>query len=56
MKLPSIEKRVDWLMEAIDKNLPTELPKTEEDYMALIQSVVRPVVKLRVEAMRNEDD
>ena len=28
MKLPSIEKRVGWLMEAIDKNLPTELPKT----------------------------
>lgn len=45
MKLPSIEKRVGWLLEAIDKHVKTELPKTEEQYMALLQSTVRPFVR-----------
>ena len=44
MKLPSIEKRVQWLMDAIDKNVKTDLPKTEDEYMKLISSVVRPYV------------
>ena len=45
MKLPSIEKRAGWLLEAIDKHVKTELPKTEEQYMALLQSTVRPFVR-----------
>ena len=41
MKLPSIEKRVVWLLEAIDKHVKTE----QEQYMALLQSTVRPFVR-----------
>ena len=45
MKLPSIELRVQWLMDAIDKNVKTDLPKTEDEYMKLISSAVRPFVR-----------
>ena len=49
MKLPSIEKRVVWLLDAINKNAKTDLPKTEDQYMALVQSVVRPIVRKWIE-------
>lgn len=45
MRLPSIEKRVVRLMEAIDKHAKTDLPKREDEYMRLIQSTIRPIVR-----------
>lgn len=45
MMLPSIEKRVKKLMEAIDKHAKTDLPKTEDQYMRLVQSLIRPQVR-----------
>ena len=55
MKLPSIELRVRWLMDAIDKNCKTDLPITEDEYMALVASVVRPFVrKIAREARKDE--
>lgn len=46
---PDLTKRVVALMDAIDKHAPTVLPKTEEQMMSLIQSLVRPIVR-RVQA------
>ena len=54
MKLPSIEKRVQWLMDAIDKNCKTDLPITEDEYMALVASVVRPFVRKRMKERQDE--
>jgi len=55
MKLPSIELRVRWLMDAITKNRKTEVPLTEDEYMKLVQSVVRPFVrKIAREARKDE--
>ena len=56
MRLPSIEKRTVWLMEAIDKNAKTDLQKTEDQYMAIMQSLVRPIVRKKVEYDRNARD
>ena len=53
MKLPSIELRVRWLMDAIGKNCKTEVPLTEDEYMKLVQSVVRPFVRKRVEEKKH---
>ena len=55
MRLPSIEKRTEWLMEAIDKHTKTDLRKTEDQYMKLVQSLIRPVVKRWAEKDYEQD-
>ena len=44
-RLPSLELRTVALMEAIDRHAPSEMPKTEEQVMSLIRSLVRPIVR-----------
>ncbi len=56
MRLPDIGKRVAWLMEAIDKNVKTDLPKTEDQYMALVASLVRPIVRRVCAAQKDGRD
>lgn len=54
MKLPSIELRVRWLMDAITKNCKTDVPLSEDEYMKLVQSVVRPFVRKIAREVRSE--
>ena len=54
MRLPSLEKRTLRLIDAIDKHAKAETPLTEDQYMALIQSMIRPIVKKTIEERKTE--